>query len=82
MKQMYVYVQYCWSGDYILEVMDLVIKCVMEQEVDDYIVVVLSDVNLEWYGIFVEVFGKVFMLDGCVNVFVIFIGIFGNQVDR
>lgn len=63
MKQMYVYVQYCWSGDYILEGMDLVIMWIIVEEVDDYFVVVFSDVNFECYGIFVEVFGKVLMLD-------------------
>lgn len=62
-KKMYVYVQYCWSGDYILEGIDLVVKYIIVEEVDDYFVVVFSDVNFEWYGIFVEVFGKVFMLD-------------------
>ncbi|XP_068732159.1 von Willebrand factor A domain-containing protein 8-like [Montipora capricornis] len=82
MKQMHAHAQYCWSGDHTLEATDLAIKRVTEQEADDYIVVVLSDANLERYGIPAEAFGKVLTSDGCVNAFAIFIGSLGNQADR
>ncbi|XP_074632889.1 von Willebrand factor A domain-containing protein 8-like isoform X1 [Acropora palmata] len=82
MKQMHAHAQYCWSGDHTLDATDLAIKRITEQEADDYFVVVLSDANLERYGIPAEAFGKVLTSDGRVNAFVIFIGSLGNQADR
>ena len=82
MKRMHAHAQYCWSGDHTLDATDLAIKRITEQEADDYFVVVLSDANLERYGIPAEAFGKVLTSDGRVNAFVIFIGSLGNQADR
>ena len=82
MKQMHAHAQYCWSGDHTLEATEQAIKRVVAQEADDYFVVVLSDANLERYGIPAEAFGKVLMADARVNAFAVFIGSLGNQADR
>ena len=82
MKQMHAHAQYCWSGDHTLEATDLAISRITEQEADDYFVVVLSDANLERYGIPAEAFGKALTSDARVNAFAIFIGSLGNQADR
>ena len=82
MKQMHAHAQYCWSGDHTLEATDMAISRITEQEADDYFVVVLSDANLERYGIPAEAFGKVLTSDARVNAFAIFIGSLGNQADR
>ena len=82
MKQMHAHAQYCWSGDHTLESTDLAITRITAEEADDYYVVVLSDANLERYGIPAEAFGKVLTSDPRVNAFAIFIGSLGNQADR
>lgn len=82
MKQMHAHAQYCWSGDHTLEGTDLAITRITAEEADDYFVVVLSDANLERYGIPAEAFGKVLTSDPRVNAFAIFIGSLGNQADR
>ena len=82
MKQMHAHAQYCWSGDHTLEATDLAISRITEQEADDYFVVVLSDANLERYGIPAEAFGNALTSDARVNAFAIFIGSLGNQADR
>ena len=82
MKQMHAHAQYCWSGDHTLEGTDLAIKRITAEEADDYFVVVLSDANLERYGIPAEAFGKALTSDPRVNAFAIFIGSLGNQADR
>lgn len=81
-KKMHAYAQYCWSGDHTLEGTDLAVKHITVEEADDYFVVVLSDANLERYGIPAEAFGKVLMSDARVHAFAIFIGSLGNQADR
>lgn len=82
MKQMQAHAQYCWSGDHTLEGTDLAIKHITAKEADDYFVVVLSDANLERYGIPAEAFGKVLSSDARVHAFAIFIGSLGNQANR
>ena len=82
MKQMHAHAQYCWSGDHTLEGTDLAITRITAEEADDYFVVVLSDANLERYGIPAEAFGKALTSDPRVNAFAIFIGSLGNQADR
>lgn len=60
----------------------MAITRITAEEADDYFVVVLSDANLERYGIPAEAFGKVLTSDPRVNAFAIFIGSLGNQADR
>ena len=82
LKQMHAHAQFCMSGDHTLEATELAIKRVAEIEADEHFVVVLSDANLERYGIPAEDLGRLITADPQVNTFVIFIGSLGNQAER
>lgn len=82
MKQIHAHAQYCMSGDYTLEATSYAIKGVAAFDADEHFVVVLSDANLERYGISAKDFGKVLTSDSKVNTFAIFIGSLGNQAER
>lgn len=70
------------SGDYTLEATDASIKELAQEEADEHFLVVLSDANLERYGIRPERFANVLTSDPEVNAFVIFIGSLGDQAER
>ena len=70
------------SGDYTLEGTDASIKELTREEADEHFVVVLSDANLERYGIRPERFAQVLTSDPQVNAFAIFIGSLGDQAER
>lgn len=82
MKEMHAHAQYCLSGDFTLEATARAISKVSTFDADEHFVVVLSDANLERYGIPAEQFGKVLTRDSKVNAFAVFIGSLGNQADR
>lgn len=79
---MHAHAQFCMSGDFTLEATDVSIKEVAQEEADEHFVVVLSDANLERYGIQPERFARVLTSDPQVNAFAIFIGSLGDQADR
>ncbi|KAJ4933398.1 hypothetical protein JOQ06_030229 [Pogonophryne albipinna] len=54
----------------------------VKEEADEHFVVVLSDANLERYGIRPERFAQVLTSDPQVNAFAIFIGSLGDQAER
>ncbi|XP_034741708.1 von Willebrand factor A domain-containing protein 8 [Etheostoma cragini] len=82
LKTMHAHSQFCMSGDYTLEGTDASIKEVAREEADEHFVVVLSDANLERYGIRPERFAQVLTSDPQVNAFAIFIGSLGDQAER
>lgn len=82
LKQMHAHAQFCMSGDNTLEATELAIKRVAEVDADEHFVIVLSDANLERYGIPAEDLGRIITADSRVNAFVIFIGSLGNQAER
>uniref|UniRef100_H2YJE1 VWFA domain-containing protein n=1 Tax=Ciona savignyi TaxID=51511 RepID=H2YJE1_CIOSA len=82
MKTMHAHAQFCMSGDHTLEAAEYAVKNIKEQEADEYFVVVLSDANLERYGIRPMQFAEVLTSDDEVNAFVIFIGSLGDQAER
>lgn len=82
MKEMHAHAQYCFSGDFTLEATSRAINSVASFDADEHFVVVLSDANLERYGIPAGQFGKVLTSDPKVNAFAVFIGSLGNQADR
>ncbi|XP_068185310.1 von Willebrand factor A domain-containing protein 8 [Antennarius striatus] len=81
-KTMHAHAQFCMSGDYTLEGTDTSIKHLAQEEADEHFVVVLSDANLERYGIQPERFAQVLTSDPQVNAFAIFIGSLGDQAER
>ncbi|RVE58198.1 hypothetical protein OJAV_G00206850 [Oryzias javanicus] len=82
LKTMHAHAQFCMSGDYTLEAAEASIKELAREEADEHFVVVLSDANLERYGIQPERFARVLTSDPQVNAFAIFIGSLGDQAER
>ncbi|KAM3607170.1 uncharacterized protein V6R79_002729 [Siganus canaliculatus] len=82
LKTMHAHSQFCMSGDYTLEGTHASIRELAREEADEHFVVVLSDANLERYGIQPERFAQVLTSDLQVNAFAIFIGSLGNQAER
>ncbi|XP_033842695.1 von Willebrand factor A domain-containing protein 8 [Periophthalmus magnuspinnatus] len=82
LKTMHAHSQFCMSGDYTLEATEAGIKELSGEEADELFVVVLSDANLERYGIRPERFSSVLTSDPQVNAFAIFIGSLGDQAER
>lgn len=79
---MHAHSQFCMSGDYTLEATDSSIKDLAQEEADEHFLVVLSDANLERYGIRPERLANVLTSDPQVSAFVIFIGSLGDQAQR
>ncbi|VDL72508.1 unnamed protein product [Nippostrongylus brasiliensis] len=83
LKQMLAHTQYCASGDYTVEGLDAAIKTLSkEKDCDERIVVLISDANLERYGISPKQIVKLMHKDDSVNSFVILIGSLGLQAQR
>ncbi|CAG5865389.1 unnamed protein product [Menidia menidia] len=82
LKTMHAHAQFCMSGDHTLEGTEASIKELSREEADEHFVVVLSDANLERYGIRPERFAQVLTSDPQVNAFAIFIGSLGDQAER
>lgn len=79
---MHAHAQFCMSGDHTLEATSLAIQSLAKEDCDEAFVIVLSDANLERYGIAPERFGRILTSDPKVNAYAIFIGSLGNQADR
>nr|XP_057938465.1 von Willebrand factor A domain-containing protein 8 isoform X2 [Doryrhamphus excisus] len=82
LKTMHAHAQFCMSGDHTVEGTAASIKELSQEEADEHFVVVLSDANLERYGIRPEHFARVLTSDPQVNAFAIFIGSLGDQAER
>nr|XP_039272426.1 von Willebrand factor A domain-containing protein 8-like isoform X1 [Styela clava] len=82
MKTMHAHAQFCMSGDHTLEATEFAIKSVKNEEADEYFVIILSDANLDRYGIRPTRFTEALTRDEEVNAFAIFIGSLGDQAER
>ncbi|XP_017926659.1 von Willebrand factor A domain-containing protein 8 [Manacus vitellinus] len=82
LKTMHAHAQFCMSGDHTLEGTEHAIREIAKEEADEYFVIVLSDANLERYGIQPSRFAQVLTTNTQVNAFAIFIGSLGDQADR
>ncbi|KAH0624441.1 hypothetical protein JD844_031871 [Phrynosoma platyrhinos] len=82
LKTMQAHAQFCMSGDHTLEGTEHAIREIVKEEADEYFVIVLSDANLERYGIPPARFAQALTIIPKVNAFAIFIGSLGNQADR
>ncbi|XP_065352663.1 von Willebrand factor A domain-containing protein 8 isoform X2 [Cloeon dipterum] len=81
-KTMHAHAQFCMSGDHTLEATSVAVEALAKEDCDEAFVVVLSDANLERYGIPPERFARVLTSHPNVNAYAIFIGSLGNQADR
>ncbi|XP_038618052.1 von Willebrand factor A domain-containing protein 8 isoform X1 [Tachyglossus aculeatus] len=82
LKVMHAHAQFCMSGDHTLEGAEHAIKEIAKEEADEYFVIVLSDANLERYGIRPARFAQVLTVNPQVNAFAVFIGSLGDQAAR
>ncbi|XP_048458993.1 von Willebrand factor A domain-containing protein 8 isoform X2 [Rhincodon typus] len=82
MKTMHAHSQFCMSGDHTLEGTEHAIQEIAREEADERFVIVLSDANLERYGISPARFTQVLTCNPQVNAFAIFIGSLGDQAER
>uniref|UniRef100_A0A8D0GNE8 VWFA domain-containing protein n=1 Tax=Sphenodon punctatus TaxID=8508 RepID=A0A8D0GNE8_SPHPU len=82
LKVMHAHSQFCMSGDHTLEGTEHAVREIAKEEADEYFVVVLSDANLERYGIPPSRFAQALTINPQVNAFAIFIGSLGDQADR
>ncbi|XP_011863838.1 PREDICTED: von Willebrand factor A domain-containing protein 8 [Vollenhovia emeryi] len=81
-KTMHAHSQFCMSGDNTLEATQHAIASLAKEDSDESIVVVLSDANLERYGISPQRFAKLLTSNADVNAYAIFIGSLGDQATR
>ncbi|XP_050802815.1 von Willebrand factor A domain-containing protein 8 isoform X5 [Gopherus flavomarginatus] len=81
-KIMHAHAQFCMSGDHTLEGTEHAVREIAKEEADEYFVIVLSDANLERYGIPPARFAQTLTINPQVNAFAIFIGSLGDQADR
>lgn len=82
MQVMHAHSQFCWSGDNTLEATQLAISSLAEEESDESIVVVLSDANLQRYGIPPSKLAAALTSSPNISAYVIFIGGLGDQAER
>ncbi|XP_058040478.1 von Willebrand factor A domain-containing protein 8 isoform X3 [Ahaetulla prasina] len=82
LKVMHAHAQFCMSGDHTLEGTEHAVREITKDDADEYFVIVLSDANLERYGIPPARFAQALTIDPKVNAFAIFIGSLGDQADR
>ncbi|XP_060732399.1 von Willebrand factor A domain-containing protein 8 [Tachysurus vachellii] len=82
LKTMHAHSQFCMSGDYTLEGTEHAVKDLAREEADEHFVIVLSDANLERYGISPDRFARTLTSNPQVHAFAIFIGSLGDQAER
>ncbi|ESN95825.1 hypothetical protein HELRODRAFT_193483 [Helobdella robusta] len=80
---LYAHSQFCLSGDHTLEATKMAVEEVAAMsDVDDRFVIVLSDANLERYGISARRLARLLTSKDNVNSYAIFIGSLGDQAER
>ncbi|GMR32699.1 hypothetical protein PMAYCL1PPCAC_02894 [Pristionchus mayeri] len=83
LKEMLAHTQFCSSGDYTLEALNDARKTLAkDEESDDRIVLLLSDANLERYGIQPKSLARLMDKDDGVKAYVILIGSLGEQAEE
>lgn len=78
---MHAHSQFCWSGDNTIAATKYAINEVAKEDCDEALVVVLSDANLERYGISPQRFGEALMTHQKVQAYVVFIGSLGEEAE-
>nr|XP_045609178.1 von Willebrand factor A domain-containing protein 8-like isoform X1 [Procambarus clarkii]XP_045609179.1 von Willebrand factor A domain-containing protein 8-like isoform X1 [Procambarus clarkii] len=82
LKTMQAHSQFCLSGDHTLEAAAEAVKHIATEESDESFVILLSDANLDRYGIRPSQLSKALTAESTVNTYAIFIGSLGDQADR
>lgn len=74
--------QFCVSGDNTLEAAKHAVEMIVKHESDEHFVILLSDANLDRYGIPPKKLAEILTMNADVNAYVIFIGSLGDQAQR
>jgi hypothetical protein len=74
--------QYCWSGDHTVDAMKHAVKTITSVDADSYSVFVISDANLEQYGIRPSTLARIIKSDDRVDMYCIFIASLGPQAKQ
>ena len=83
MQQAASYPQFCFPGDHTIEATrEAVRRLAADEEADERFLIVLTDANLERYGIPVRALKDALEMDKTVNTCVICIGSLGDQADK
>ncbi|XP_072394328.1 von Willebrand factor A domain-containing protein 8 isoform X1 [Diabrotica undecimpunctata] len=82
LRTMYAHSQYCMQGDHTLETTQWAVSNIDEEAYDESIVIVLSDANLQRYGIPAEDLAKAMTEKPNINACAVFIGSLGDQAER
>ncbi|XP_055693554.1 von Willebrand factor A domain-containing protein 8 [Lutzomyia longipalpis] len=81
-KMMHAHAQYCWSGDHTLLATNHAVDQLAQEDCDEAIVVVLSDANLQRYGISAQKVAQALQKrEPKVQAYVIFIGSIGEEAE-
>lgn len=79
---MHAHSQFCWSGDNTLESTKWAVNSLAEEEGDEAILIVLSDANLQRYGIPASKLAEALTAKANVSAYAVFIGSLGNQAEE
>jgi hypothetical protein len=79
LRKMHAHSDLCDSGDNTLSAVRYAVKEIVKEEADEHCVFLLSDANLDQYGIGSKELLDILHLDARVRVFILFIGSLGDQ---
>ncbi|KAF2893198.1 hypothetical protein ILUMI_12979 [Ignelater luminosus] len=82
LRVMHAHSQFCFSGDNTLEAAEMAVTSMAKEDCDEAIVVILSDANLQRYGIHPSKLATILTSSNKVNAYVVFIGSLGDQAER
>ncbi|OQR83325.1 hypothetical protein ACHHYP_14843 [Achlya hypogyna] len=82
LQKMLAHSQYCSSGDHTVAAIEAAVQRVAAKDGDEYFVFVVSDANLDRYGIHPKVLGRALAADGRVNAHAIFVASFADEAAR
>eukprot|EP00127_Corallochytrium_limacisporum_P004994 Clim_evm17s196 gene=Clim_evmTU17s196 len=80
--EMQAHSQFCMSGDHTVEALKQSINEMAQKEADESFVCLISDANLDRYGIHPQQLTKIMDSESKVNAVVIFIGTIGDQAEK
>jgi von Willebrand factor A domain-containing protein 8 len=81
-RKMNAHTEICDSGDNTIRSCEKAIQAIVERDADEHVVFLLSDANLEQYGIGSADLMRLLNQDKRVRVFILFIGSIGDQAVR
>ncbi|XP_050294276.1 LOW QUALITY PROTEIN: von Willebrand factor A domain-containing protein 8 [Anthonomus grandis grandis] len=81
-RKMHAHAQFCWSGDNTLQSTTWGVSTLAEEDCDEAILVLLSDANLQRYGISPARLAEALTMKPTVSSYAVFIGGLGDQAER